>query len=113
GPAPRGKLRRPRVSKNNRAMPGVGPQMLLPVVFALAVPASFARMVEARLATTSMHVADWWADDLDGDHAPESIAFVCDDDGGFFLVQQGSELLETPVWVDGRNSCPKPDARPA
>jgi len=86
--------------------------MLLPVVFALAVPASFARMVEARLATTSMHVADWWVDDLDGDHAPESIAFVCDDDGGIFLVQHGSELLEAPVVVDGKNSCPTATSAP-
>jgi len=60
---------------------------MLPLVLALLVPASFARIVEARLANTTMHVADWWADDLNGDDIPESIAFVCDDDGGFFLVR--------------------------
>ncbi|TMQ11969.1 MAG: hypothetical protein E6J90_33115 [Deltaproteobacteria bacterium] len=56
--------------------------MLVPLVFALAVPASFVHAIEARLAATHLHVVDWWADDLDGDHIPESIAFVCDDDAG-------------------------------
>ena len=88
--------------------------MLLPIVFALAVPASFVHAVEARSAAEHLHVVDWWADDLDGDHVPESIAFVCGDDAGLFLVQRGAELLETAREIDGRNNCPDaPAARPA
>jgi hypothetical protein len=88
--------------------------MLLPLVFALAAPPSFVHAVEARLAAAHMHVVDWWADDLDGDHVPESIALVCDADTGFFLVQHGNDLLEAPVEIDGRNSCPEaPPTTPA
>jgi hypothetical protein len=84
--------------------------MLLPLVFALAAPSSFVHAVEARIAAARMHVVDWWADDLDGDHVPESIAFVCRDDAGLFLVQHGNDLLEAAREIDGRNNCP--DAPP-
>jgi|GEM_PF-3750225 len=88
--------------------------MLLPIVFALAVPASFVHAVEARIAAEHLHLVDWWADDLDGDHVPESIAFVCGDDAGLFLVQHGTDLLEAVREIDGRNNCPDaPAARPA
>jgi hypothetical protein len=87
--------------------------LLLPVVFALAAPPSFVQAVKARLADAPpMHVVDWWADDLDGDHVPESIAFVCGDDAGMFLVQHGNDLLEAPAQVDGRNSCPEAPSNP-
>jgi len=69
--------------------------------------------IEARLGATHLHVVDWWADDLDGDHVPESIAFVCgDDDAGFFLVQHGNDLLEAPAEIDGRNNCPEVPSTP-
>jgi hypothetical protein len=88
--------------------------MWLPFVFALAVPSSFAHAVDARIATDHMHVVDWWADDLDGDHVNESIALVCNEEAGRFLVQHGSDLLEAPAAIDGRNACPEaPATRPA
>jgi hypothetical protein len=77
-----------------------------------SAPPSFVHAVEARLATTNTHVVDWWADDLDGDHVPESIAFVCSDDGGFLLVQHGSDMLEAPAEIDGRTRCPAAPATP-
>jgi hypothetical protein len=86
--------------------------MLLPLVFALAAPASFVHLVEARLSAADMHLVDWWADDLDGDHITESIAFVCGDDAGLFLIQHGNDLLEAPVEIDGRNSCPEAPPTP-
>src|SRR5262245_12324062 len=86
--------------------------MLLPVVFALAVPPSFVHAVEARIAAEHMHVVDWWADDLDGDRVPESIAFVCDSEAGWFLVQHGNDLLEAAAEIDGRNSCPEASPTP-
>jgi hypothetical protein len=73
-------------------------------------PPAFARAIEARLATTDMHLADWWVDDLDGDHVPESIALVCREGAGLFLVQYGSDLLETPAEIDGRTPCPSASA---
>ncbi len=86
---------------------------MLPVLLALAAPPSFVAAVEHRLAGTTMHVVDWWADDLDRDHVLESIAFVCDDDTGLFLVQHGAQLLEMPAQIDGRNSCPESTGKPA
>jgi hypothetical protein len=86
--------------------------MLLPLVFTLAAPTSFVHAVEARLASAHMHVVDWWADDLDGDHVAESIAFVCGEDAGFFLVQHGSDLLEAAAEIDGRNNCPEAPPTP-
>ncbi len=50
-------------------------------------------------------MVDWWADDLDGDQVPESIALVCNDDTGFYLVQKGNVLLTAPKIVDSRNTC--------
>lgn len=87
--------------------------MLLPLVFASAAPAAFVAVVEKRAAAAHLHVVDWWSDDLDGDKVPESIAMVCDDSSGFYLVQRGAVLLEAPMQIDGRNACPAaPAARP-
>src|SRR2546421_12772120 len=85
--------------------------MLLPLVFNVA-PRAFVDAIDLRLANTKMHVVEWWAADLDGDKVPEAIAAVCDDDSGLFLVQHGKDLLEAPMGIDGRNSCPAAD-RPA
>jgi hypothetical protein len=80
---------------------------IVPIVLgALAAPPpAFVQAVAQRLATTHMHVVDWWADDLDGDHVLESIALVCDTYGEY-IVQRGNELLEMPAAIDGRNPCP-------
>ncbi len=80
---------------------------MLPIVLAVlaAPPPAFVHAVEQRLATTHMHVVDWWADDLDGDHVLESIALVCDAYGEY-IVQRGDQLLEMPAAIDGRNPCP-------
>ena len=86
--------------------------MLLPLVFALTAPTSFVHAVEARVTASHMHLVDWWADDLDGDHVPESIAFVCGDDAGVFLVAYAGEILEAPAAIDGRNSCPEAPPQP-
>jgi len=85
---------------------------MLPLVFAFTAPVAFVHAVEARLPAAHMHVVDWWADDLDGDHVLESIAFLCNDDAGVFLVQHGKDLLEAPAEIDGRNSCPEAPATP-
>ena len=87
--------------------------MVLPVLLALAAPPAFVQTVEHRLAGTQMHLVDWWADDLDGDRVLESIAFVCDEGTGRFLVQHGAQLLEVPAQIDGRNACPDPGPKPA
>nr|HEX4314328.1 hypothetical protein [Kofleriaceae bacterium] len=71
-----------------------------------APPPAFVQAVEQRLATTHMHVVDWWADDLDGDHVLESIALACDTYGEY-IVQRGDTLLEMPAAIDGRNPCPE------
>ena len=78
--------------------------MLVPLVFATA-PQAFVAMVEQRISGTELHVTDWWADDLDGDHKPEAIAMVCEREHGFVLVLHGQTLLEAPIEIDGRNSC--------
>jgi hypothetical protein len=85
--------------------------MLLPLVFALVAPASFVHAVQTRLVDERMHLVDWWADDLDRDRIPESIAFVCNDDAGLFLVQHGRDLLEAALVIDGRNGCPEAPPR--
>jgi hypothetical protein len=69
-------------------------------------PPAFVQVVEKQLSGTRMHVVDWWADDLDGDHILESIALVCDDASGEYIVQRGVQLLELPGPFDGRNPCP-------
>jgi hypothetical protein len=76
-------------------------------------PPAFVQAVEKQLAGTQMHVVDWWADDLDGDHIPESIALVCDDSVGEYIVQRGIQLLELPGPFDGRNPCPDVATPPA
>jgi hypothetical protein len=80
---------------------------IVPIVLAAlaAPPPAFVQAVAQRLATTHMHVVDWWADDLDGDHVLESIALVCDTYGEY-IVQRGNQLLEMPAAIDGRNPCP-------
>ena len=86
--------------------------MLLPLVFALSPPAVFVKMIEQNVASAHMQVVDWWADDLDGDHVPESIAFACNDSAGVYLVQHGSQLLQAPAQIDGRNPCPDAGVKP-
>lgn len=86
---------------------------MLLAMLALTAPPAFVHAVEAKISASHMHVVDWWADDLDGDSVPESIAFACNDDAGVFLVQRGTDLLEAPAEIDGRNSCPDAPAKPA
>jgi len=86
--------------------------MLLALVFA-AAPQTFVDIVDQRLAGTALHVVDWWADDLDGDKIPEAIAQVCDARRGFFIVRHGSDILEAPMEIDGRNRCPDVATKPA
>jgi hypothetical protein len=88
---------------------------MLPLVLAAtATTVSFVDVVDDRLADShTLHVVDWWADDLDGDGKLESIAMICEPEHGFFLVQHGNDVLEAPWTVDGRNSCPDPAPRPA
>jgi hypothetical protein len=86
---------------------------MLPLVLA-ATSVAFVDVVNHRLADSpDLHVVDWWADDLDGDGKLESIARICAPDRGFFLVQHGDDVLETPWTIDGRNDCPAPAPRPA
>jgi len=80
--------------------------MIGPVLLALAAPPAFVQAVEKKLASTHMHLVDWWADDLDGDRMAESIALMCNDDSGSYVVQHGTQLLEMPAPIDGRNPCP-------
>jgi hypothetical protein len=80
------------------------------VLLALAAPPAFVQVVEQRLASAHMHLVDWWADDLDGDRMPESIALACNEDSGVYWIQHGTQVLEMPAPIDGRNACP--DAAP-
>jgi hypothetical protein len=86
--------------------------MLLPLVFFAPPPPAFVTAVGHRLTGSRMHVVDWWADDLDGDKVPEAIARVCDDNSGVYLIQRGSDLLEVPYEIDGRNDCSPNDKPP-
>jgi hypothetical protein len=83
---------------------------------ALAAPVAFVAAVDKRIAGTDFAVVAWWADDLDGDHRDDNIAAICDKDRGFYLVQEGDQLFEADMLINGRHRCPdaaQPPARPA
>jgi hypothetical protein len=86
--------------------------MLLVLGFLAAPPPAFVQAIDQRIAGTHLQLVDWWSDDLDGDKVAESIAEVCDDSTGMYLVQHGTKLLEVPREIDGRNHCDVAAQRP-